>query len=54
MAGPPAPSECARLHARCPTGRRDETLAEQRELWRIDTLFARYNLAACIKAALQV
>ena len=26
----------------------------QRELWRINEVFARFNLAACIKAALQL
>jgi len=27
-------------------------MALQRELWRINEIFARFNLAACIKAAL--
>jgi 4-hydroxy-tetrahydrodipicolinate synthase len=26
----------------------------QRKLWRVNEAFARYNLAACIKAALQI
>jgi 4-hydroxy-tetrahydrodipicolinate synthase len=29
-------------------------LALQRKLWRINEAFARYNLAACIKAALEM
>jgi 4-hydroxy-tetrahydrodipicolinate synthase len=29
-------------------------MALQRQLWRINEVFARFNLAACIKAALQV
>jgi 4-hydroxy-tetrahydrodipicolinate synthase len=28
-------------------------MALQRELWRVNEVFARYNLAACIKAGLQ-
>ena len=30
----------------------DEALALQRRLWRVNEAFARYNLAACIKAGL--
>ena len=29
-------------------------MALQRELWRINEAFARFNLAACIKAGLQI
>ena len=31
-----------------------EAMALQRELWRINEAFARFNLAACIKAGLQI
>jgi 4-hydroxy-tetrahydrodipicolinate synthase len=32
----------------------DDALALQRRLWRINEAFARYNLAACIKAGLAI
>ena len=35
-------------------GRWDEAYAMQRPLWRINELFEKYSLAACIKAALEV
>ena len=31
-----------------------EAMKLQRELWRINEAFARFNLAACIKAGLQI
>jgi 4-hydroxy-tetrahydrodipicolinate synthase len=31
-----------------------EAMALQRELWRVNEAFARFNLAACIKAGLQI
>ena len=36
----------------CEAARWDEALALQRRLWRLNEAFARYNLAACIKAGL--
>ena len=33
---------------------KDDALALQRRLWRINEAFARYNLAACIKAGLTI
>jgi 4-hydroxy-tetrahydrodipicolinate synthase len=56
MAGPAClvPRESVRLYELCQAGRWDEALVEQRELWRLNELFARYNLAACVKAGLQV
>ena len=33
---------------------RDEAMALQRKLWRINEAFARFNLAACIKAGLEI
>jgi 4-hydroxy-tetrahydrodipicolinate synthase len=32
----------------------DDALALQRKLWRVNETFARYNLAACIKAGLAI
>jgi 4-hydroxy-tetrahydrodipicolinate synthase len=32
----------------------DDALALQRKLWRVNEAFARYNLAACIKAGLAI
>jgi 4-hydroxy-tetrahydrodipicolinate synthase len=33
---------------------KDDALVLQRRLWRINEAFARYNLAACIKAGLAI
>ncbi|WP_298112323.1 dihydrodipicolinate synthase family protein [Bradyrhizobium sp.] len=54
MAGPACiiPRQSVTLYDLCKTGRWDEALALQRKLWRVNEAFARYNLAACIKAAL--
>jgi 4-hydroxy-tetrahydrodipicolinate synthase len=56
MAGPACvvPCESVRLYDLCRAGRWDEALLLQRDLWRINEAFARYNLAACIKAGLQI
>ncbi len=56
MAGPACviPDESVRLYDLCRVGRWDDAMALQRELWRINEAFARFNLAACIKAALQL
>ena len=56
MAGPACviPRESVRLYELCQAGRWDEALAEQRELWRLNELFARYNLAGCVKAGLRL
>jgi 4-hydroxy-tetrahydrodipicolinate synthase len=55
MAGPAClvPRESVRLYDLCRAGRWPEAMALQRELWRINEAFARFNLAACIKAGLQ-
>ena len=55
MAGPAClvPRQSVRLYELCRAGRWPEALALQRELWRINEVFARFNLAACIKAGLQ-
>ena len=54
MAGPACvvPRQSVRLYELCRAGRWDEAMALQRELWRINEVFARFNLAACIKAGL--
>lgn len=56
MAGPACviPKQSVRLYELCRAGNWSEAMALQRELWRINEIFARFNLAACIKAALQL
>jgi len=56
MAGPACiiPRESVRLYDLCRAGRFDEAMALQRRLWRVNEVFARFNLAACIKAGLQL
>jgi 4-hydroxy-tetrahydrodipicolinate synthase len=55
MAGPACiiPRQSVRLYDLCRAGRWSEAMALQRQLWRINEAFARFNLAACIKAGLQ-
>jgi 4-hydroxy-tetrahydrodipicolinate synthase len=55
MAGPAClvPRQSVRLYDLCRTGRWPEAMALQRDLWRVNEVFARFNLAACIKAGLQ-
>jgi 4-hydroxy-tetrahydrodipicolinate synthase len=56
MAGPACviPRQSVRLYELCCAGKWSEAMALQCELWRINEIFARFNLAACIKAALQL
>ncbi len=56
MAGPAClvPRQSVRLYELCHAGRWAEAMALQRGLWRINEAFARFNLAACIKAGLQI
>jgi 4-hydroxy-tetrahydrodipicolinate synthase len=56
MAGPACviPRESVRLYDLCRVGNWPEAMALQRRLWRINEIFARFNLAACIKAGLQL
>ncbi len=56
MAGPACivPRESVRLYELCKAGKWDEALALQRDMWRINEAFARFNLAACIKAGLEI
>jgi 4-hydroxy-tetrahydrodipicolinate synthase len=55
MAGPACiiPRQSVKLYDLCRAGRWAEGMELQRKLWRINEVFARFNLAACIKAALQ-
>src|SRR6186713_3282380 len=54
MAGPAclAPRQSVRLYELCRAGCWEEAMLLQRELWRINEAFARFNLAACIKGGL--
>src|SRR6201994_1122809 len=56
MAGPACiiPRQSVRLYDLCRADKWDEAMALQRRLWRINEAFARYNLAACIKAGLAI
>jgi 4-hydroxy-tetrahydrodipicolinate synthase len=54
MAGPACviPRQSVRLYELCRAGQWPQAMELQRALWRINEMFARFNLAACIKAAL--
>lgn len=56
MAGPACivPRESVALYDHCKAGRWGEAMTLQRKLWRINEVFARFNLAACIKAGLAI
>ena len=56
MAGPAniVPRQSVRLYDLCRAQKWAEAMALQRELWRINEAFARFNLAACIKAGLAI
>ena len=56
MAGPACivPRQSVKLYDLCRTQKWEEALALQREMWRVNEAFARFNLAACIKAGLQM
>ena len=56
MAGPACivPRQSVQLYDLCRAGKWPQAMALQRELWRINEAFARFNLAACIKAGLQI
>jgi 4-hydroxy-tetrahydrodipicolinate synthase len=56
MAGPACiiPRQSVELYQLCKEKRWDEAMALQRKLWRINEAFARFNLAACIKAGLVI
>jgi 4-hydroxy-tetrahydrodipicolinate synthase len=56
MAGPACliPRQSVELYNFCQASCWDDALALQRRLWRMNEAFARYNLAACIKAGLAI
>jgi 4-hydroxy-tetrahydrodipicolinate synthase len=56
MAGPACviPRQSVELYDLCQVKRWDEAMRLQRRLWRLNEAFARYNLAACIKAGLAI
>jgi 4-hydroxy-tetrahydrodipicolinate synthase len=56
MAGPAClvPQQSVRLYELCRAGQWDEAMALQRQLWAVNQAFAKYQLAACIKAGLEL
>jgi 4-hydroxy-tetrahydrodipicolinate synthase len=56
MAGPACiiPRQSVALYDLCMATRWDQAVALQRKLWRVNEAFARFNLAACIKAGLSI
>jgi 4-hydroxy-tetrahydrodipicolinate synthase len=56
MAGPACivPRQSVRLYKLCQATNWAEAMALQTKLWRINEAFARFNLAACIKAGLAI
>lgn len=54
MAGPACvvPRQSVHLYDLCRAAKWEEAMRLQRSLWRINRVFARYNLAACIKGGL--
>ena len=56
MAGPACvvPRQSVQLYDLCRAGKWDDAMRLQRSLWRINRVFAKYNLAACIKGGLEL
>ena len=56
MAGPACvvPRQSVRLYDLCRARQWQEAMVLQRKLWRMNRVFAKYNLAACIKGALAI
>jgi dihydrodipicolinate synthase/N-acetylneuraminate lyase len=56
MAGPACivPKQSVELYNRCRRGEWDSAMTLQRQLWSINQVFAKYNLAACIKGGLEL
>jgi 4-hydroxy-tetrahydrodipicolinate synthase len=55
MAGPACvvPKPSLELYSLCRAGLWGEAMVLQRRLWAVNEMFARHNLAACIKAGLE-
>jgi len=56
MAGPACiiPRQSVELYNLCKAQRWEEAMKLQRQLWRLNEAFAKYNLAACIKTGLAI
>ena len=56
MSGPACliPKTCVKLYDLCRLQRWEEALALQKSIWEANYLFQKYNLAACIKAGLEL
>lgn len=56
MAGPACvvPRQSVRLYELCRAQQWQEAMSLQRKLWKMNRAFAKYNLAACIKGALEL
>src|SRR6201994_2173981 len=56
MAGPACiiPRQSVELYNLCRRQRFEEAMVLQRKLWRVNEAFARFNLAACIRAGLSI
>lgn len=56
MSGPAclAPRQSIELYERCRRGQWDAAMELQRRLWDLNQVFAKYNLAACIKGGLEL
>lgn len=56
LAGPSCiiPRQSVRLFELCEAGRWDEAMTLQRELWAVNQVFARFNLAGAVKAGLRL
>jgi dihydrodipicolinate synthase/N-acetylneuraminate lyase len=56
MAGPACvvPRQSVRLYDLCRARQWDEAIRLQRKLWHMNRVFAKYNLAACIKGGLEL
>ena len=56
MAGPACvvPRQSVRLYDLCRAGKWEDAMRLQRSLWRMNQVFAKYNLAACIKGGLEL
>jgi len=56
MAGPAcvAPKQSIALYDACIAGRWSEAVSLQKRLWPLNEAFEKYNLAACMKAALEI